>query len=126
MGGYLFVGQKHIDIFENCFHPLRIGDEIGRDVAAVNLHALDILGLKGEPGLALFDGNHAVFADLVHHVREQRTNLGIGRRIGSHVRDVFLALDLLGHPFDGFHQSDGALFDTAFHQHRVRAGPPRS
>ncbi len=28
------------------FHPLGIGDEVGGDVAAVELHALDVFGLE--------------------------------------------------------------------------------
>ncbi len=38
------------------FHALGVGDEVGGDVAAVDLHALGVLGLEVEP-LGLFDGD---------------------------------------------------------------------
>ena len=52
-------------VFENGFHALGIGDEVGREVAAVELHAFDDFQL-GLHRLGFFDGDDAVFADLLH------------------------------------------------------------
>ena len=46
--GDLLVGDQDEGIVELGFHPLRVGDEVGRDVAAVDLHALGVLGLEVE------------------------------------------------------------------------------
>ena len=46
-------------ILEHDFHALRVGHEIGREVAAVELHALDDLERRVER-LRLFDGDDAV------------------------------------------------------------------
>ena len=35
-------------LVERGLHALRIGDEVGRDVAAVELHALDVFDLECE------------------------------------------------------------------------------
>ena len=48
---------------------LRIGDEVGREVAAVELHAFDDFEV-GLEALAFFDGDDAVLADLLHRVGE--------------------------------------------------------
>ena len=39
-GDFLLVDQD-VGVLELGLHPLRIGDEVGREVAAVELHALD-------------------------------------------------------------------------------------
>src|SRR6185437_7847330 len=57
----LFVDQD-VGIVEHDFKTLGVGDEVGAEVAAIELHAVD--GLKaGVHGLGLFDGDNAVLAD---------------------------------------------------------------
>ena len=60
----LFVDQD-VGVLEDDFHALGIGDEVRREVAAVELHAFDDFEL-GLQRLRLFDGDDAVFADLLH------------------------------------------------------------
>ena len=55
---------------------LGVGDEVGGDVAAVELHTLDVLGLELQ-ALGLFDGDDAVLADLVHHLGDQVADLRV-------------------------------------------------
>ena len=69
-----------------------VGDEVGRDVAAVELHALGVFDLELE-ALALLDGDDAVAADLVHRLGEQPADLGIVGRDGGDVLDVVVALE---------------------------------
>src|SRR5690242_8844129 len=59
-------------------HLLGIGDEIGRDVAAVELHAFDYVELAVET-FGLLDRDHALVADLLHG-------------LGNHVADRLLAI----------------------------------
>jgi hypothetical protein len=54
---------------------LRIGHEVRREVAAVELHALDRVERRLE-ALGLLDGDHAVLADLVHRVGDELADLG--------------------------------------------------
>src|SRR5579871_114701 len=127
----LFVDQD-VSVLEHRFHALGIGDEVGREIAAVELHALDDfeLGLKC---LRLFDGNDAVLADLLHGLGD---NLADGLIVvsadGAYLGDV-VALDglrqlvefarltvaflveLAGDDADG-------LLDAALQGHRVRTG----
>jgi hypothetical protein len=70
----LFVGDQHKGLCEHRFHTIGVGDEIRADVAAVDLHAFDVLGLKGQ-ALALFDRDDAIAANLVHHLGDQVTDL---------------------------------------------------
>ena len=52
------------------FHPLRIGDEIGGDIAAIELHAFDDVQ-RGGHGLGFFDRDDAILADLLHRFGNQ-------------------------------------------------------
>ena len=63
---FLVVDQDQ-RLFEQALHGLGIGDEIGREIAAVELHAFDDFK-GGVDALGLFDGDDAVFADLFHGV----------------------------------------------------------
>ena len=44
--GDLLVGDQDVGILDLGVHAVGVGDEVGRDVAAVELHALDVLGLE--------------------------------------------------------------------------------
>src|SRR5258708_3500016 len=61
---FLFVDQD-VCVLLDRFHPLRIGDEVRREIAAIELHAFDYVELCFE-GLRLFDGDDAVLADFLH------------------------------------------------------------
>src|SRR5581483_12349068 len=68
------------------------------------------------------DRDHAVFADLVHHLGEQVPDLRVCRRDRRDVRDVFLAVDRGSQLLDLRHRGGGGLVDTTLQQHGVRAG----
>ena len=55
---------------------VRIGDEVRREVAAVELHAFDPLDLGAE-ALAFFDGDDAVLADLFHGLGEHLADFAV-------------------------------------------------
>jgi hypothetical protein len=108
-------------VLEHHFHALGVGDEVGREVAAVELHALDDVQ-AGLERLGLFDGDDAVLADLVHGVGDDLADrLVVVGRDGADLRDHVPAhrlrhlLQLLG---DGRH----GLLDAALDVHRVGAG----
>ena len=109
-------------VLEDGFHLLRIGDEVGRDIAAVELHALDRLEVRLE-ALGLLDRDHAILADLVERFGDQVADLRIviGGN-GTDLRDLFLAgggdADLLELIDDGLH----GVIDAALDRHRVGAG----
>ena len=52
-------------VLEHDFHALGIGHEVGREVAAVELHALDDVE-RGLERLGFLDRDDAVLADLLH------------------------------------------------------------
>src|SRR6266480_5043636 len=74
-GQLLFVDQD-IRILHLDPHFVGIGDEVGRDVAAVELHALDHFQL-GLERLCFLDRDHAFVADLLHRIGDETTNLCI-------------------------------------------------
>src|SRR5262249_45466444 len=78
-GADLLVGDQDVGLVKLGHHALRIGDEVRRHVAAIELHALDIFGLELER-LALLDRDDAVLADLVHDVGDQLADLVVGGR----------------------------------------------
>ena len=62
----LFVNQD-VRILEHGFHALGVGDEIRREIAAVELHAFDHFELRLER-LGFFHGDDAIFADFLHRL----------------------------------------------------------
>ena len=74
----LLLVDENVGILEFSDHLLGVGDEVGRQIAAVELHALDDVGL-GLEALGLLDRDHAVIADLLH-------------RLGDHVADELIAI----------------------------------
>src|SRR6266571_988292 len=120
--GDLLVVQKNIGFLQHRHLLFGVVDEIGRQVAPVELHALDYLEL-GLQALAVLDGDHAFFSDLLHCIRDDLADLDV--RIGGNGADLgdFLAggaglgdlLQLLDH-------RDDRLVDPAFQVHRVHAG----
>ena len=80
-GADLLVGDQDVGVVEHCFHPLGVGDHVGRDVALVELHALGELELEAER-LALLDVDDAVLADLLD-------------RVGDHVADLVVGAEMV-------------------------------
>src|SRR3989442_1225333 len=89
----LLVGDEDVRLFDDRFHAVGIGDEVRRDVAAVDLHPFDVLGLELQT-LGLLDRDHALFADLVHDLRDEVADLLVGGGDGRALCDLLLAVDL--------------------------------
>jgi hypothetical protein len=75
----LLVVDQDVRLFDGGFHRFGLGDEVGADVAPVELHPLDVFRLEFE-ALAFLDRDHAVLADLVHDLGDQVADLGVGGR----------------------------------------------
>jgi hypothetical protein len=87
-------------VLEHDFHALGVGHEVGREVAAVELHALDDLE-RGLHRLGLFDRDDAVLADLLHRLGDDRADrlVAVGRdgadlgdRLAAHRLGLLLQL----------------------------------
>ena len=80
------------------FHALGIGHEVGREVAAIELHAFDDVQ-RGLERLGFFDGDDAVLADLLHRVGDELADFGVvvggdGADLGDHLAGDRLGLAL--------------------------------
>ncbi len=71
--GDLLVVNQDVGIFHLGFHRFRIGDEVRRQIAAIELHTFDDFE-RGVGGLGFFNRDHAVFADFFHRIGDQLTN----------------------------------------------------
>ncbi len=117
----LLVGDQDVGVLEDRFLCVGIGDEVGRDVALVELHALGELELDAER-LAFFDGDDAVLADPIHGFGDLLADLGIGGRDGGHRSDLLGGLDVLGEVGDEFGHFVDGLLDAALDAQRIGAG----
>ncbi len=106
-------------------HLVGVGDEVGRDVATVELHALDH-GQLGLERLGLLDRDNAFLADGLHGLGDHRADLALA--IGGDRADL---LDL-GAGRDAFgtfskigHHCVHRLVDAALQVHGVHAGGHR-
>src|SRR5258705_1683517 len=116
----LFVDQDQW-ILEYCFHSLRIGYEVGAQVAAIELHSLDDFE-RSFHCLGLFYCDHAVFSDLVHCFGNNIANgrvavCGYGSNLSNRI-----AFDRLGESLDFLCRALNGFVDTTFQGHRIRAG----
>ena len=103
-------------------HALGIGHEVGREVAAVELHALDDLE-GGLEALGLLDRDDAFLADLVHRLGDDLADGGVVvGGDGADLGDLLLVLGGLREALQlGDDRADGAV-DAALEAHRVVAG----
>jgi hypothetical protein len=123
--GELLLVQQHVCVFEFGDHLLCIGDEIGREITAVELHALDDVDL-GLKCLRLLDRDHALVADLLHGVRDHFADGGIAvRRNGADLGHFGRRADLLGALLDVLEHGRDCDLDPALEVHRVHAGCDR-
>jgi len=85
--------DQNIGIFDNRFHSLGIGHEVGRDVAPVELHALDELEGRFH-ALGLLDRDNAFFPNLFHCLGDNTPDrLVVVGRDRSYLSNFFFALD---------------------------------
>ncbi len=97
-------------------------DEVGREIALVELHTLDNVVGRFR-GLALFDGNYAVLADLGHGLGDQLADHGVV--VGAdraHVGDVFGAAHRLSQSAEMLDSRVDGLLDAAADGRRVGPG----
>ena len=95
-----------------------VGDEIGREVAAIEAHALDQVEHRVETA-RLFDGDHAFLADLVHRIGNDFADRVVA--VGRDSRDLLEALALLHRPrhfLDRGNRLDHRGVDSAPQLHR--------
>jgi len=119
--GNLGAEEEDVRLVDHGFHTVGVGHEIRRDVALVETHALDEIHLDAER-LALFDGDDAVFADLVDGLGDPLADLSVGGRYRRNLRDLRLVVDFLGERLDAGHGRLDGLLDAALQAHRVGAG----
>ena len=120
----LFV-DENVRILHLDAHLVGVGDEVGRDVAAVELHALDHFEL-GLQRLRLFDRDHALVADLLHRVGQEAADFGIAvGRNGADLGDLLVGGDLLGVLLQVLDDGLDRKVDAALEIHRVHAGGNR-
>ena len=117
--------QQDECVLELGHHLLGIGDEVGREIAAVELHALDDLDL-GVERLGLFHRDHALVADLLHGLGDHLADLAVAvRRDGADLGDLGGRADLLRALLDVLHHGGHRDVDAALEVHRVHAGGDR-
>src|SRR5712664_3289286 len=120
--GELLLVDENIDIVHFNAHLVGVGDEVGRDVTAVELHAFDDLEF-GLERLGFFNRDDALVADLLHGIGEELADFGVAvGGDGADLGDFLVRGDLLGVLDEvadhGFHRQ----VDTALEIHRVHAG----
>src|SRR6185369_2633984 len=123
-GQLLFV-QEDVGILELGQHLLGVSHEVRRDVAAIELHALDDLDV-GLERLGFLDRDDAFVADLLHRLRDHLADGGVAiRRDGADLRDFRRRADFLGALLDVLDHRGDRDVDAALEIHRIHAGGDR-
>src|SRR5947208_10149476 len=123
--GELLLVDQDVGVVHFNAHLVCVGDEVGRDVAAVELHALDDVEF-GLERLGFFNRDDALVADLLHGIGQELADFGVAvGGDGADLGDFLVRGDLLGVLDEvgdhGFHRQ----VDTALQIHRVHAGGNR-
>ncbi|MCY1225193.1 hypothetical protein D9M72_373830 [compost metagenome] len=118
----LLVEQQHEGVVQQRRLLLGVVDEVGRQVAAVELHAFDDVEFAVQR-LAVFHGDHAFLADLVHRVSDELADgfVAVGRD-GADLRDFLGGGGGLRSLLQLGDQGRDSLVDAALQVHRVHAG----
>ena len=104
-----FEGQTTFKLAASPGHLLGIGDEIRREITAIELHPLDNIKL-GLKAFRLLNRNHALVANLLHRLGDHLANRLVAiRRNRADLGHFFGALDLLGALLDVINGSSNAL-----------------
>ena len=93
-GADLAVDEEDERLLEHGLLAVGIGDEVRRQVALVELHALDEVELHAER-VGLLDRDHAVLADLVDRVGDDLADRRVCGGDGGDLGDLGLVVDLL-------------------------------
>src|ERR1700730_8270188 len=120
----LFIDED-VGIFHFNAHLVGVGDEVGRDVSAVELHAFDDLEFCLDR-LGFFNRDDALVADLPHGVGKKLADfrVAIGRN-SADLGDFLVRGDLLGVLDEAGDHGVDSQIDTALEIHRVHAGGNR-
>ena len=117
---FLFVDED-AHVFEHAFHALGVRDEVGGEVAAVELHAFDHFERRFHRA-GFLDSDDAVLADLLHGFGDDAADLAVvvgadRADLGDHVA-LDVTVQLLDFLDAGFH----GAFDAALESRRACAG----
>src|SRR5208337_4945238 len=117
--GDLLVHQQDQRLFELGALTLLIIDEIRRQIPAIELHAFDHFELVLE-ALTLFDGDHALFADLRHGIGNRLADALVSvRGDRADLRNRFRIFAGLGELLELFRGRNDRLVDAALQVHRI-------
>ena len=118
----LLLVDQNVRVFHLDPHLVGVGDEIGGDVTAIELHPFDHFQF-GLQRLRLLDRDHALIADLLHGVGKKAPNLGIAvRGDGADLGDLLVRGDLLGVLLQVQDDRLNGEVDAALEVHRVHPG----
>src|SRR5207342_922206 len=120
--GDLLVVQQDERVIQLGRHRLLVVDEVRRQVAAVELHALDDVEFIVQ-ARAFFNGDDAFLADLVHGLGDQLADVlvGVGRD-RTDLGDFLGGVAGLGDVLELGDRGDDRLVHAALEVHRVHAG----
>ena len=118
----LLLVVEYIAILEADLHRFGIGDEVGRQITLVELHAFDHVE-RGLDGLRFLNRDGPVFSYLVHRVGDDLANAAVP--VGGNGGDLFdfrFVLHLLGDLVELLDGGGDRLIDAALDADGVGAG----
>ena len=120
--GDFLVDQQDVGVFQLDRHGVLIGDEVGREVATVELHAFDDFQLVFEAA-TFVNGDDAFFTYFLHRFGNDLANalVAVGRD-GAYLGNGFGVGAGYRHCLDLFHRRSDRLVDAALKIHRVHTG----
>ena len=114
--------DEDVGVLKFDHHLLGVGDEVGRQITAVELHPLDDIEF-GFGGLRLLDRDYPLVADLFHrvgdHLADRLVAVGGDR---ADLGDLVRGLHFLGAALDVLDDGRRRDIDAALEIHRIHSG----
>ena len=124
--GQLLLVNQDVGILELDLHLFGVGHEIGRDVAAVELHAFDDFEL-GIEALGFLDRDDAFVANLLHRFGKEAADFAVAvGRDGANLGNLVIRRDFLGVRLEIADDRLNRKIDAALEIHRIHAGGDRT
>ncbi len=119
--GDLLLMDQDVGFLKHALHGLGVGHEVRRDVALVELHALDHFNGRGG-AFGLLNGNDTVFADLFHRFGNQGADLRIVTGDRGYVSDILVIVNGNGQLVNLSHCHFNRFFNALLEDHGIGAG----
>ena len=121
--GDLLIVEKNVGRIHLALHLLAVGNEVGGDITAVELHAFHHID-RSLSAFGFLYSDYTLFLHLLHGFGDEAADLLVivGGNAGNILDFLYIVVNLLALGLDTLYHAGNSLVDTALEVHRVGTG----